>query len=293
MREFLDKKGKTIITKTEFDSLNDYMVHINKWPLNQPFQRAYDREGITDKTSIFYPIHSERQSPRTTSFTGTESFEEAMELFKNGVPDESKKLIQMLKAEQKMEPLMVQRRVNSIQGFQPIVPLYLAGVPNNMVSTRLKPVKQKVVNLYTNVSYLAHTKQGDIRKECIKKFRLITKLESQNYRVNLFLLFGVRSNAWSSNGEEHLCIIKLKSANERLNISKLSFPLVHPSMERRLLFKFVEKYPNLTDDRFLGGYGSNIPNDKIRAMIGNGVLLPLFIKKDIDEIRDLDDLKYL
>lgn len=280
--------------KLDFDNLYEFSEYISNNTENEPFGAELADHKGADKSDSFYPLASCRTSDYAKKFAGSNSYEEAIDLFKNGIPDKAEKLTNMLKAEEKMQPVQMMKRVNSIQGFQPVVPLYLMGVPNNMISMKMKPVKQKVVNLYTNVSYLASTTAEQIEQECIKKFRLISKLESQNYRVNLSLVFGTKVGYSGSNNINGVIVsIKLKKANERLNVSKLAFPLTHPSMERRLMFRFIETCPRIKSKRFLHGYGTNWGEDVTRACFSDGYVLPLFIRNNVDEIKSLDDIKYL
>lgn len=259
--------------KIDFDSLSDFYNYISKTEINETFK---------------YHTLSSTKPETSSGWYGTNSFEEAVELFKNGIPDTSEKLTKLLKAEKKMQPVKAMKRVNSIQGFQPVVPLYLMGVPNNMISTQMKPLKQKVVNLYSSLSYLCNVTSERLQEECIKKFRLISKLESQNYRVNLYVIFGSGSRRDKMN---LITSIKIKSANERLNISKLAFPLTHPSMERRLIFRLIEVYPEMKGG-FLFGYGSNITPSTMQKLY-DGYILPEFITKDVEKISSLDELKFL
>lgn len=270
--------------KVEFDSINEFYEYIKKTPTNKVFSDAdADAKQYGRKTAL------SSQSTERSHWYGTSSFDEAVELLKNGVPDTSEKLTKLLKTEKKLQPVQTMKRVNGIQGFQPIVPLYLMGVPNNMISTQMKPVKQKVVSLYVRVSYLCDVSAEKIAEECVKKFRLVTKLESQNYRVNLFLLFDTKSR-WDGK-MNFMASIKLKGANERLNISKLAFPLTHPSMQRRLLFRLVEVYPDMVRG-YTSGYGTNVEGSMVDASF-DGFVLPNFITKDVTKISTLEELKDL
>ena len=275
----------------DFNSLYEFYKYITTTETNKAWSNAErllkEKYGENEFIKQLTPLYSQRIA--NNDWYGTKTYEEAIELFKNGIPDESAKLTKLLKAEQKMQPVQIMKKVNNIQGFQPIVPLYLMGIPNNMVGMQMKPVKQKVVNLYTNVSYRSYVSQNAIRNECIKKFRLISKLESQNYRVNLFILFNTRTK---NNKMRFISTIKVKGADERLNISKLAFPLVHPSMERRLLFRLLEVYPE-SDKDLVRDYGVAVPNSILSSVYNNGYILPEFIKKDVEQIKSLDELKYL
>ena len=89
--------------------------------------------------------------------------------------------------------------------------------------------------------------------------------------------------------------IKLKSANESLNISKLTFPLIHPSMLRRLALRFIEVNPHTTR-RFIRGYGAPLSGEDVkRIFVKDGtykddIVLPDFIYSNVDEINTYEDL---
>lgn len=263
----IEKDGKA--QKIEFGSLNEFYEYIINTPLNESFRWKNLASSQTDRYW----------------FTQTHSFEEACELFKNGWSDMSEELTQRLKAEGVFEPTMTYKNVQSVEGFHPIVPLYLMGIPTNMVSKKLTPMKQKVININKAITYIASTKKEDIIDESIKAFKIIKKLESQNYRVNLNIVHGVYEY-----DEKYFVKIRLKSANEKLNISKLAFPLVHPSMLRRLILRFEEVYPDVSSS-FTYGYGRvAFPND-YRYVWPNDILLPNRISKDVNKINTLEDLE--
>ena len=174
----------------------------------------------------------------------------------------------------------------------PIVPLYLMGVPNNMMSRKMVPMKQKIVTLNKSFDYNCRVKVEQIIDESIKALRIIQKLESQNYRVNLNIVIGVSGGIGRYADEKYFIKIRLKSANEKLNISKLSFPMVHPSMLRRLYFRFMEVHPGVSE-HFRTGYGTPQQPQMLRAIWPDDILLPQFINKDIEKINTLEDLENL
>lgn len=207
-------------------------------------------------------------------------------MFKNGWSDMATKLVQKLKViESKTEPTMKPKNVLGVAGYQAIVPLYLQGVPNNMVTKKMTPVKQKVITLNKSIDYSGGVSADQIIEESIKAMQIVKKLEAQGYRCNLNIVLG------SSEPDIKLYVkIKIKSANEKLNVSKLAFPLVHPSMLRRLFFRFIEVYPHVTKS-FVSGYGSPAKSSELREVFKGEYLLPNFIKKDVNKIKTIDDLE--
>ena len=265
-------RANQITDKTEvveYDSLHEFYEYLIHTPFNDAF--CWAKHSSIDGS--YY-------------FTKTKDFSEAVELFKNGWSDMATKLVQKLKViESKTEPMMKPKNVLGVAGYQAIVPLYLQGVPNNMVTKKMTPVKQKVITLNKSIDYNGGVSADQIIEESIKAMQIIKKLEAQGYRCNLNIVIG------SSEPDIKLYVkVRIKSANEKLNVSKLAFPLVHPSMLRRLFFRFIEVYPNVTKS-FVNGYGSPAKSDELREIFKGEYLLPNFIKKDVNTIKTIDDLE--
>ena len=265
-------KVENINSKTEvieFDSLAEFYDYICKTPFNEAFRWA-NHSSVTG----------------SAGWTKTESFEEAVELFKNGWSDMASNLVQKLKViENKTQPKMRPKSTLSVQGYQAVVPLYLQGVPTNMIDKRMVPIKQKVITLNKSIDYSGGTTANTIVDESIKAMQIVKKLEAQGYRCNLNIVLGS-----SKNKKGFFVKVRIKSANEKLNISKLAFPLVHPSMLRRLFFRFIEVYPNITKD-FVNGYGAPSTSEELRQIFKGEHLLPNFIMKDVNNINTIDDLE--
>lgn len=257
----------------EYDSLKEFYDYLCKTPFNEAFRWAN---------------HSSVSG--SENFTKTKSFNEAVELFKSGWSDMASKLVQKIKvAESKTIPTMKQKNTLDVCGYQAIVPLYLQGVPNCMVNKKITPVKQKVITLNKSIDYSGSTSADTIIDESIKAMQIVKKLESQGYRCNLNIVLG-SSEGHGKNKKAFYLKIKIKSASEKMNISKLAFPLVHPSMLRRLFFRFMEVYPNVTKD-FVYGYGKPSQSYELRKIFKDEYLLPNFICKDVNTITSLEDLK--
>lgn len=269
-------KTTQITTKTEvieYDSLHEFYNYICDTPFNETFRWEH-HSSVTG----------------SESFTKTKDFNEAVELFKNGWSDMASKLVQKLKViENQTQPTMKPRNKLDVVGYQPIVPLYLQGVPNNMMNKKMIPVKQKVITLNKSIDYSAWTGSDTIIQESIKAMQIVKKLESQGYRCNLNIVLG-SSAGHGKERKQFVVKVRIKSANEKLNISKLAFPLVHPSMLRRLFFRFIEVYPKITKP-FTSGYGSPATSGEMRNIFKGEYLLPNFIAKDVNAIKGIEDLE--
>lgn len=252
----------------EFNSIHDLYNYITETPLNKAFQWAHLQS-----------------SSGSESFTKTSSFEQASDLLRNGWKDGSEKLTKALKVEEsKMEPIMRPRQTYDVQGYQASVPRYLQGIPTSMVTKKNVPIKQKVITVSKSIDYNGGVSANQIQEESIKAFMIIKKLESQGYRVNLNLTMG------TSESFGFLIKIRVKNANEKLNISKMAFPIMHPSMLRRIMFRFIEVYPKITKE-FVHGYGMPMRIDEIiKNKDKDEVIIPSIIHKDIKTIKTVEDL---
>ena len=265
MKESMFKNTRVV----EYDSLEEFYKYICETPFNEPFR---------------WSSHSSVEGSK--NWTKTENFEEAVRLFKEGWSDMATKLVQKLKViEKETQPTMKSKPTLNVAGYQAIVPLYLNGVPNNMVTKKMTPVKQKVITLTKSIDYAGNVTADQIIDESIKAMQIVKKLEAQGYRCNLNIALGSKTS-----NKSFAIKVRIKSANEKLNISKLAFPLVHPSMLRRLFFRWIEVYPEVTKE-FIGGYGKPSKTYELREWFPNDYLLPNFILKNVEEIKTIEDLE--
>lgn len=256
-------------TVETFDSIGKFYDYLCQTPFNDAFR--WSRHASVDNDY---------------SFTKTHSFEYATELLKHGWETVMPTLVQKLQIATKHDaPVYKQRNVLSVSGYQPVVPLYLAGVPTNMISKQLVAQKSKIVNITKLVNYNGGVGVNTMIDESIKAMQIVKKLEAQGYRCNLFVALGTEAGS-----TQVLCKVKVKGANEKLNISKLSFPMVHPSMLRRLFFRFIEVHPDVTK-QFVSGYGHPVSySDMCKAFKGD-IVLPSIFTSDVENITDLESLK--
>lgn len=249
----------------EFSSLNDFETYITNTPLNDTFRWA----------KLASVSGSEE-------FTGTHSYEQAVEMFKNGWQSKAEELTKKLKVIQnQVIDAQVQKVLFDVVGFQASVPRYLQGIPTNMVNKKLVPIKQKIVTINKDISYNCGVTTEQIVEASIQTLQLVKRIEAQGIRVNLNLIWGVKAS-----GSNEVVKIRLKSANERVNISKLAFPLVHPSMLRRLCFRYLEVAPTITHG-YLYGYGSPLDGSQLKTYCKDEYVLPRLFNGDLSKLGDL------
>lgn len=253
----------------EFDSLQKLYEYLCDTPFNETFR---------------WESHSSVK-PDFRNWTQTRNFEEAVDLLRNGWDDMSKKLTQKLNVACKnLQPMKSQKSVLSVAGFQPVVALYLAGVPQNMVDKQMVVKKQKVIELTKDVTYSACVDSEEIIEESIKAMMVVKKLEAQGLRVKLNIALGVEAD-----GRSIICKACIKQPSDRLNISKLAFPMVHPSMLRRLFFRYIEVNPDVTRG-FAYGYGRPIGAYSMKRAFPGEIVLPSKFDIDLDKITSPEEL---
>lgn len=251
----------------QFKSMEQFYRYICDTPFNEAFRWEH---------------HSSVEG--TEKFTKTNSFGEAVKLMEHGWTDMAQKLTQKLKTQTSTQVMRTIQTMVSVQGFQPIVPLYLAGVPQNMVSKQMVAKKQKVINVVKTINYNCGVSTEQIIEESIKAMQIVKKLEAMQYRVNLDIALGVEKDV------RLVARIRVKSAGEKLNVSKLAFPMVHPSMLRRLMFRYIEVSPNTTK-RFTFGYGRPVQYNIMQQQMEDAVVLPAIFNGNVDDIQDIAQLK--
>ncbi len=248
----------------KFSSISEFEKHINETPLNEVFR--WEKLKSSDDNYKFRMTHN---------------FAEATELLKHGWDSMAKKLETKLNAiKNDLINTTTRRAKFDVAGFQASVPRYLQGIPTSMINQKQEQKKQKVITLVKSVSYSAYVTTEEIMENSVKAMQIMKKIESQGYRVNFDIVF-----AGHCDDEKIMCKIRIKSASEKVNVSKMAFPLVHPSMLRRLLFRFLETHPEMKSKSWPYGYGTPINDHRElkQCLDENDYLLPAFID-NVDEV---------
>ena len=252
MREVSRLVGSSVANMVEFSSISDLVSYIKEAKTTEWFK---GREKSIEQNSM------------RTEFTGTKTFNEAMGMLENGWYEEAKKIEKELSVEKRnvFEKDEV-KFIQSVAGFHPIVPNYLIGLPNSMVSSKIVAKKQKVVTLNLSISFSAIVSAKEIEEVCIKALRIVKSIEAKGCRVNFNVFFASKEPDYATGHMRYSTIkLRVKNANERLNVSKVCFPVVHPSMLRRIFFRVVEICPIFTRE-FTYGYGVAMSNDELASM---------------------------
>ena len=267
------------IWSASFGSISEFFKFISESPENEAFMGK--------------PLKSKERGRSAELFTSTRSFEEASDLLLNGWHDKAFELEKRLKAKRNdMAPVNTMEFTQSVAGFQPIVPLFLAGQPASMMSMRLSPRKQKVVTVCKSISYPGHVDAEEWTEQGVKALAIVTNLERNGYRCNIDIVRGGYAKASSGRQVGICCRVRVKHANERLNISKLAFPFCNPSMQRRMMFRFTETY-NRVCSGFSFGYGKAFSAREFDPILDlkKEVLIPAELRGDADKAKSFEELR--
>lgn len=195
-------------------------------------------------------------------FTGSHSYEEAVQLFREGYTEILPKVMSKMKKMEKDLSSEFQftkkiRPQNSIEGVVPNVPNAILGLPQSMIDMKRFPQKQKTLDIIYEMGANCGTDKELFINAGAVLLTVIKILETRRIAVKLTLGF----MAGKGHEQGNFPTVDLKDYGQRLDLQKLCFPLAHPSMFRRIGFKWLETNPDITDDSFAFEYGRS-PADK-------------------------------
>lgn len=257
------------ICETTFKSLTHLMNYISNTPLNVNNQNNQ------------YDLASSRKASIRDSFYLTQNYEEALELLSGGYDYGVEQLKAKLECMSSMDNNFDRKIIQDVVGFQPIVSNYLMGIPQNMFNQKLVMKKQKVITINKCIDYMAIVPADKILEYSARTLRIIQELERKGYAINLNILDGYSCE----NGKE-IIKVRIKNSNERLNLAKLAFPLLHPSMLRRIMFRYVEvsdTTPMRTSRSGGGSIGGCVNDDIYKQILKNEG--EIFIERNLSEER--------
>ena len=199
--------------------------------------------GITDSR------FDDKSKDHFGKWEGVKSYEEALDLMKNGYQPTVENLKEKVKAMRSGYGKRISFQ-NNIVGAVPVVPLAMMGVPNDMIDMRMKPMKCKVIDVYYDVTCSCGTDSDDIIKNGQKVLGAIMELEKQGYKFNLYAV-----QSYSDDKDADVLCVKVKSSDRPLDLKRISFPLTHTAFFRIIGFDWYSRCPKA---KYRGGYGRGI-----------------------------------
>lgn len=264
----MKKKQQGDVYITEFETITE-LVHFIE--TNEPYENFLNRENGCCSLSGSY------------EFTKTNNFEEAKDLLLHGWEHGTKEIKKQVDVKQTGISTK-QKNVYDIVGYQCSVPRYLQGIPTNMINSKPVLQKNKVITINKMANYSCNVDNKTIIKESVKVLQLVNRLEKQGYRVNLSVIFG------TSEKNQVITKVRVKNASQRLNIKQVAFPLIHPSMLRRIILAVWERSKECSYHGFELGYGRVMDIGTIKQYLNkNEYLIPSVLEEQ--EITDIEQYK--
>lgn len=216
------------------------------------------------------------------SFTGTASFEDAIQLLKDGAPE----IIEGLKKHVKLSIAELAKELNTLpQGYvADVVGLFfdvskvIDGEPEAWLREPWDKEKKPRIKVPISGSYNANVDKETIIKNASKIIALIKALEDNNFEVEAIMVFPASDSCTS--GKHANSSVIIKGFDENFNWNKLS-AMLHPSFFRRLMFRDLElMFPTSLS----GGYGRTT-SSTYKPFVGGESMLKLSEKKSIETFK--------
>lgn len=185
------------------------------------------------------------------SFSKLSSYQELKELVLYGWEQEVKNFERKIKDvdKSKMQSSAKTKFFEDVNGFAPIIPNALKGLPHSMINSKRILRKNKVINVVLDATYPGRISTEQIISYYSDVFAYLVGLEKSGYRVNIDV-----SMTFSEEDIDtvHHFELNLKKEYQPIDIKRLMFPIVHTGMLRALGFEWYERLP---DAQHINGYG--------------------------------------
>lgn len=175
---------------------------------------------------------------------------------------------------------------NDVSGPIGFAQAALAGDPECYLQYDSAPLSRPVVSLAVSITCANKLESGDFIRRGAVYLTIINALEAAGMRVELYALIGTYSGSPSDKeGRVIFTAVRIKDADQDINLQALAYIIAHPAAFRRLGFAAIEK--QVEDDfngSFCHAYGSpfNGSNKEASAEItkqvlgADTILLPCF-----------------
>lgn len=265
------------IIQEEFKSLRELVNVIEERPVNKIFA---DKELSSEEGSY--------------NFTKTNSYEEARELMLGGYKDIVNEIgAGVYKSTADHRDLYNRRRVSTgVVGYAPHVPNAILGLPNSMIYMKNEPVKVKTLDICYDACENAKIDADDFIKAGKVILQIINSMEMEGIRVKLRVAFYCGVDSSIGPLEHVFATVKLKDYRDQIDIAKMCFPFAHPSMLRRIGFKWMETQPDVESIQWAFGYGSNRdPDEELKKKILNPKEKLVTLKNIKNHNFDVEEIK--
>ena len=203
-------------------------------------------------------------SQKVGEWSGTETWEEAVTQFSNGLPEVTEKLKAAMDSFTAKANIITEKRTprSYYYGYAPNIPAAIIGLPKSMYHIHRIPQKTKTIGILWNSCQNCDVEADTLRQAGETVLKLVYILERKGYRVQLDCI----PFSGESDNRKFVCIINLKQYSQHMDILKLSFPVTSPAMFRRFGFKWAESIPGVPGSKVFG-YGSHIHKEPLLPIL--------------------------
>lgn len=239
-------------TIKKFNTLHEYNQYLEVGETLECFKyRANSHQKL---------VGDGRYEKKRKKWVGTESWDEATDLMIHGDKALAKKIEKAGVATARVKVNAARPRakvVRSVGGFMPNIPAYLANSKKQMFRIQKQPVRQRVMTIVYNASVYCGTDADEVIETSSKLVQTIMKIEASGTRVNLYVANLTASeliNDWKFKTPKKVVgtLVKIKDSGQYMDVLKMCYPLIHPSMHRRQHFRMLELD---SDNDFVSCYG--------------------------------------
>lgn len=201
-------------------------------------------------------------------WSGTDTFEEAVDLAIHGWP-EGRKLLMTAMSEAQSAPRMTPSMMMDVAGAYPVPALAAAGDPCSMVDLspiedRVRPIVRLVVQRGGSAAY----EPNEFLNYGAAVLSYIEGLEAASFRVEIEVSFAAKIG-----DIDHYLSVIAKRAEEPMEMDRLAYVLTHPAFFRRIAFGVKESTPGIAEHLNINSYGySQSPTPK--QVDQNQIILP-------------------
>ena len=230
---------ETVIKK--FNTLHEYNQYLERGETLECFK--YYASSQRDLTS-----GTDRYTTKRRKWVGTNTYDEATDLMLHGDRSLAKKVENAGVATARVKVNAARPRakvVRSMGGFMPNIPAYLSNSKKQMWRMQKQEVKQRVMTIVYNASVYAGTDADEVIETSSKLVQTVMKIEASGTRVNLYCANLTATNIprnWRTDTPRKVVgtLVKIKDSGQYMDVLKMCYPLIHPSMHRRQHFRMLE-----------------------------------------------------
>lgn len=215
---------------SEFGGLTEFSDFLELGKANSLFS---DGEGCS----------SQEDSEEYAKFSGTHSWEESMEIMRNGYHEGAANILAAkgVSLDSFKRDAEAYKQKVDYAGSRPHIVNSICGMPKTMINRKKQMKQQKYIHLYYNISCPCNITQKEINKAGKNLLALVKYYESVHIRVALSVMFAAAvEGSQTENSHIRGCIVSIKNYDQPLNILSVAYPIVHPSFLRRQIFKWIE-----------------------------------------------------